>query len=103
MMKIESIEYQSGLSFEDVVEYIATLTTDNEVVTDNEITKFAISANEETCNLFYDSTTGHFCIDECSLYASEYLYFIGEFIQTNYSFYKDNLGALILAINKTSF
>jgi len=84
-MNILNIEYTTGLNFSNVVEFIPLLTSDNDVVTDKKITHFEIQYSDTlVSNIFYDSVTGHFCLDNTSNEVDESSYFIGEFIQSMY-------------------
>ena len=84
-MNILNIKYATELSFNKVVEFIPLLTSDNDVVTDGKITHFEIQYSDAVVsNLFYDSMTGHFCLDNTSNEVDESSYLIGEFIQSMY-------------------
>lgn len=61
-MKITNVNYETGLSFEDVVKHIPTLTSNNEVITDEEIVKFELTLeNNKTINIFLDCATTEYC------------------------------------------
>jgi len=98
---VKEIQYLCGLNFEDVVEYIPNLTTDNDVVTDGAIIDFQVQYFEEEYHLFVDISTMEYCFkadysdDVCSLLSE-----IGDIILEKYYFFKNDLDELVNYIYK---
>lgn len=61
-MRIQKVTIETGLEFLDVVEYIPTLTTENDVVTDGKIVKFEVLlGNGKMQHVFLDLATAEYC------------------------------------------
>lgn len=62
---IKKIEWEEGLDFNDVGEYIPNITADNDVVTDGKIVRFDIyttlAGEESRASIFFDEKTLEYC------------------------------------------
>jgi len=93
---VKEIQYLCGLSFEDVAEYIPTLTTDNDVVTDGAIIDFQVQYFEEEYHLFVDTSTMQYCFNaDYSDGIDSLLSEIGDIILAKCHFFKDDLDELV--------
>lgn len=79
---VSSIKYNYPLDYEDVLQFIPMLTTDNEVKTDGKILHLEITKSNTTkpCHLFIDLKTKEYCFNHLDKDESDLLYEIGDMV-----------------------
>lgn len=78
------IEYESGLSFSDVVDKIPRITKENEVHNDDAIISFTLKYKEDVVGeVFYDEQTNHYCYDP--KFNAELNQTVGDIVRAEYS------------------
>lgn len=61
-LEITNYNFECGLGFEDVTDYIPTLTTENDVKTNNKIVRFSVLLSDKAeLHVFYDEKTHEYC------------------------------------------
>ena len=100
VFEIEHIEYEFGLDFDDVTEYIPTLTIDNQVITDVKICQIGIKFKNmlELNYIFVDLETMEYCFNS----ICEALHGIGDIFITYYKQYS-NIEDLLNYIKEQSY
>jgi hypothetical protein len=87
-----NLEYSYPLDFEDVLQFLPMLTTDNDVVTDGKILHLAITSTytNELLHLFIDLKTKEYCFNGKSDDESKLLYEIGDIVLSKLHIFKLN-------------
>jgi len=98
---LKQIQYNYGLDFNDVLEYIPMLTIDNNVKSDGKILHLQISYCTRTLHLFIDTKTKEYCFNSKNDKESDLLYEIGDIVLAKLHRYKNDLEALIAYIQKS--
>ena len=94
-----TVQYEAGLSFEDVEEFIPMLTIDNAVKSQDEIIHFELFFEDKSkTNLFFDEKTKEFVYDNAQ--NNELVYSIGEKIVSLHKKYADDLEFLTTKLLK---
>jgi len=88
---ISSIQYNFPLDFEDVLQFIPFLTTDNYVITDGKILHLEITlCTEQPLHLFIDLKTKEYCFTTTDEIQSGLLYEIGDLVLSKLHRFKLN-------------
>lgn len=78
---VSSIQYNYPLDYEDVLQFIPFLTTDNDVKTDGKILHLEIAlSTEQPLHLFIDLKTKEYCFNTTDETKSGLLYEIGDIV-----------------------
>jgi hypothetical protein len=89
---VVNITYNFPLDYEDVLQFIPMLTTDNEVVTDGKILHLEITKTKSTkpLHLFIDLKTKEYCFNYKRKKDTDLLYEIGDMVISKLHLFKLN-------------
>lgn len=90
---VSSITYNYPLDFEDVMQFIPMLTTDNDVKTDGKILHLEITITNtvtKSLHLFIDLKTKEYCFNHLEKEESNLLYEIGDMVLSKIHRFKFN-------------